>query len=146
MNSNNNNKKIFVPVIIYNNADTDRSRILSDNKGRTGIYLWIHRESEKFYIGSAVDLSNRLSKYYSFPELNKWDNYISRALIHHTYSAFSLSILEYIDIANSSKEEARKLILSREQFYLDFIFSEDEPNTYNILKIAGSLLGYQHSE
>jgi len=45
-----------------------------------------------------------------------------------------------------SKEDSRKLILEREQFYLGLIFSIDEPNTYNVLKVAGSLLGFNHSD
>jgi len=134
---------IFVPVMIYHNAETDKSKILSDNKGKAAIYLWTHI-SGKIYIGSTVDLSKRMSKYYTFSWLNQTDNYISRALLHHTYSAFSLSILEYIDITGLSKEEARELILEREQYYLDLIFLNDESNTYNILKEAGSSLGYIH--
>src|SRR5579871_707953 len=70
--------------------------------------------------------------------------YICNALVHHGHSAFSLTILEYIDIANLSKEEARKLILEREQYYLDLFFNKEEP-LYNILKIVGSSLGYKHS-
>ena len=136
----------IVPIIIYSNAETDKSKIFSDNKGRAAIYLWTHKESGKRYVGSAVNLSERMYQYFSLLWLKQVDSYISRALIHHTHSAFSLSILEYIDISNFSKEEARKFILGREQYYLDFIFSEDEPNTYNILKVAGSLLGFQHSE
>ena len=45
--------------------------------------------------------------------------YICNAIITHTHSAFSLFIFEYINIENLSKEDARKLILSREQYYLD---------------------------
>ena len=33
------------------------------------------------------------------------------------------------------------MILSREQIYLDLMFSADEPNTYNILKVTGFSLG-----
>ena len=51
--------------------------------------------------------------------------YICKALLYYRYSAFTLSILEYIDISNLSKEETRKLILSREQFYIDFLFLVD---------------------
>ena len=43
-------------------------------------------------------------------------------------------------------EESRKLILSREQYYLDLMFLDDEPNTYNILTTAGSSLGFLHLE
>jgi len=139
-------ESFLVPIMIYNNTDTEKSRILFENKGKTGIYMWTHNLSGKIYIGSAVDLSKRLKNYYFISTLKTWDNYISRALITHGYSTFSLSILEFIDISNLSLEESKKLILEREQYYLDIIFSVDEPNSYNILKVAGSLLGYKHTE
>ena len=63
------------------------------------------------------------------------------ALLTYKHSSFSIAILEYIVISNLSIEEARLLILKREQVYLDLIFEVDEPLTYNINKIAGSLLG-----
>lgn len=67
--------------------------------------------------------------------------HINRALLHHGHNAFSLSILEYIDITNLSVEEKRKLILLREQFFLDSL----KP-VYNILKVADSSLGFIQSE
>jgi len=136
----------FVPLMVYNNAETDRSRILPDNKDKTGIYMWTHKKSDKKYVGSAVDLFIRLNNYYSPSNLKNDDNYICRALLCHGYSAFSLSIIEIIDISNLSKKDARELIFSREQFYLDLMFSADEPDTYNILKVVGSSLGKLHSE
>lgn len=137
---------IFVPIMIYN-ADKDKSQILTDLKGKAGIYLWIHKESGKRYIGSAFDLSKRLKDYYSTFYLKRTNNYICNAIIYHTHSAFYLSILEYIDIpTNLTKEEARKLILESEQFYLDYIFSLDDSNIYNILPTAGSSLGHNLSE
>jgi hypothetical protein len=38
---------ICVPVKFYLNADTDKSKILSDNKGKAGVYLFTHKESGK---------------------------------------------------------------------------------------------------
>jgi len=128
------------PVIIYNNAEIDRLQILSDNKDKAGIYQWTHKESGKFYIGSAVDLCNRLKKYFFSSELKRMKNYISKALILHTHSKFSLTILEYIDISNLSLEEARKKILTREQHYIDSLSP-----IYNINLIAGSRLGSFHT-
>lgn len=128
-------------MMIYPKPDRDKSRILSDLKGKTGIYMWTHKESSRVYIGSALDLSNRLGYYYTPSWLKQADTYITRALILHTHSAFCLSILNYIDISNLDKEKARLLILESEQFYLDSIFSLDESNTYNLLKVAGSSLG-----
>jgi len=101
-------------------------------------------ESGTIYIGSATDLSIRLLPYYMPSQLKRIDNYICRAILRHGHSTFSLSIIEYIDISNLDQEKARNLILSREQVYLDLIFSIDKPNTYNILKVAGSPLGYKH--
>jgi group I intron endonuclease len=139
MKTNNNNNGSFVPVIIYNNADIDKLQILKDNKGRTGIYMWVH-ESGKIYVGSAVDLSKRISEYFSIKYLdNNKKMYICNALNHHGYAAFSLLILEYIDIANLSKEQANKLILG--QFFIDSLSPE-----YNINPTAGSRLGSKHTE
>jgi group I intron endonuclease len=136
-----------LPVIVYSNAETDKSTILSDNKGKAGIYQWKHKESGKIYIGSAFDLYKRFTLYFSKPYLTRFrKSYIYRALLLHGYSAFSLSIVEYIDISHLSKEDARLFIIKREQHFLDQIFSVDEPNTYNLLKVAGSLLGFKHDE
>lgn len=87
-----------------------------------------------------------MKDYFSPFYLKRAKNYIYNALLLHDYSTFNLSILEYINISNLSKEEVLGLILEREQFYLDLIFLEDKSNTYNILKVAGSRLGLKHSE
>lgn len=60
---------------------------------------------------------------------------IEKALLKHGYSNFkgrASEILEYCD-----KDE----VLSREQYYLDLLKPE-----YNVLKKAGSSLGFTHSE
>src|ERR1700761_4694332 len=88
---------IFVPIMIYPNPETEKSTILSDNKGKTGIYQWKHNESGKIYIGSAFDLSNRLNRYFTLSWLKQADNYICRALLLHGQNKFSLTIFEYIN-------------------------------------------------
>jgi group I intron endonuclease len=57
---------------------------------------------------------------------------IYRSLLKNSYSKFSLEILEYC--------HAEKCI-EREQYYLNLLTPE-----YNILKQAGSSLGFKHSE
>ncbi|OAQ21992.1 intron endonuclease, partial [Linnemannia elongata AG-77] len=132
----------LIPIVVYSNADIDKPNILTAVKGKAGIYMWTHKETGKSYVGSAIDLSKRLSNYYSIGYLTRYSNsIICNALYHHGYSKFSLTILEYIDISNLSKLEAKKLILEREQFYIDTL----KPD-YNILKIAGNLLGFKHSK
>ena len=57
---------------------------------------------------------------------------INRALTKYGYSNFSLEILEYC-----TPFEA----ITKEQYYLNLLNPE-----YNILKIAGSTLGFKQSE
>lgn len=135
----------FVPIMVYHNARTDKSRILSDNKSKAGIYMWVNTKSGKIYIGSALNLSKRFYRYFSVLALKRDDSYICRALLHYTHSAFSLHIIEYIDITSLSSEEARIKILEKEQFYLDIIFLTNKDNIFNINPTAGSSLGYKHS-
>jgi hypothetical protein len=56
---------------------------------------------------------------------------IYRSLLKNCYSKFKLEILEYCEI---------DILIEREQYYLDRIKPE-----YNILKKAGSLVGFKHS-
>lgn len=143
-NNNNfiNNYNSLILAVIYNNAEIEKLQILKNNKERSGIYIWTHKESRNLYIDSAINLKTRLLQYYNIHHLecNK-SMYIYNALRNHGYSVFSFSTLEYIDISNLSKEDARKLILEREQYYLDFLVPQ-----YNILKIAGSQLSIYHTE
>ena len=57
---------------------------------------------------------------------------ITKALLKYGYSVFSLEILEYCEALEA---------ISREQYYPDLLKPE-----YNVLKIAGSPLGYKHPE
>ena len=137
----------FVPIKYYSNTKTEKTQIFSDNVGKAGVYLWTHIKSGKIYIGSAVDLSKRFKNYFNKSYLSRFKKmHICNALLHHGYPSFNLTILEYIDVTNLSKYKTRKLILEREQYYLDLIFLVEKSDTYNILQVAGSLLGYNHTE
>lgn len=57
---------------------------------------------------------------------------IHNALLKYGYNSFSLEIIEYCDPSNC---------IEREQYYIDLLNPE-----YNILKTAGSLLGFKHSK
>jgi group I intron endonuclease len=87
-------------------------------------------------VGSARNLSKRLRVYYSPSGVEKIlltsSSRFLRALLNYGYSKFRLQILEYCD---SDK------CIEREQYYLDSLNPE-----YNILKKAGSSLGYKHTE
>lgn len=53
------------PVATYSNAKIHNKNIRTVNKGKSGIYRFSNLLNGKSYVGSAVDLSKRLSTYYS---------------------------------------------------------------------------------
>ena len=63
--------------------------------------MWKNSINDKKYIGSAVDLSNRLSSYYytTYMEyaLKRGLSHIYRALLKNGHVNFSLTILEYCE-------------------------------------------------
>ena len=112
----------------YNNADICKDQILSDNKNKAGIYMWTNSKNGKCYIGSAVDLSNRLKFYYSKLSMENYlknsKSSIYNAILKYGHSNFSLTILEYCE---------PEQCLEREDFYLS-----SEKHEYNICQKAGS--------
>ncbi len=121
---------------IYKNADIDKLHIITENKGKAGVYRWINIANGKSYIGSSVDLGRRLKDYFTLGYLEfgikKSQSHIYKSLLKNGYSNFSFEILEYCE-----PEKA----IEREQHYIDLFQPE-----YNILKKAGSLYGFKHSE
>uniref|UniRef100_UPI0030E2B6C2 hypothetical protein n=1 Tax=Dematophora necatrix TaxID=2751867 RepID=UPI0030E2B6C2 len=122
------------PVKVYLEPDKEKELIVNGNKGRTGIYRWVLKESGKSYIGSSANLSTRFKQYFNYNHISypKRNLRIYKALLKYGYAGFSLEILEYCNT---------DVLLQREQFYFDTLNPE-----YNILKVAGSPLGYRHSE
>jgi len=123
-----------VPVRVYINSDEEKDLIINENKGRSGIYRWVHIESGKSYVGSSANLSVRFKQYFNYNHIShpKRNMTICKSLLKHGYAKFRLEVLEY---CSTDK------LLTREQFYFDSYNPE-----YNILKIAGSPLGYRHNE
>jgi hypothetical protein len=121
----------ITPVKVYSNADVEKVKIFAENHDKAGVYRWVNKINGNTYVGSSVDIGNRLYSYYSLRSLAKSNRPIERALLKHGFSNFSLEILEYCDI---------KEALNREQYYLDNLKPE-----YNIVETAGSTLGYKHT-
>ena len=125
---------LIAPVVTYSNADQDKALAVRHNRGKSGIYRWVHIESGKSYIGSSVNLSIRLSQYYNYNHISdpKHNMTIYKALLRYGYATFRLEILEFCTLEK---------LMEREQFYIDNYKPE-----YNILKVAGSSFGFRHSE
>jgi predicted GIY-YIG superfamily endonuclease len=109
-----------------------KNALYSENNGKSRIYLWLNITNDKYYIGSAKNLTRRFSQYYSEKYLKAVKGIIHKALLKNKHEKFALYILEYCEV--------KELIL-REQYYIDMLTPQ-----YNILKIAGSTVGFKHTE
>lgn len=112
----------------------NRYIIISENKKSKGIYLLYNNVNNKYYIGSAENLSTRINNYYYLSRLND-NRYISNSINNYGHNNFSVFILESYNLNENIN------ILEREQFYID----KYKPKL-NILNIAGNSLGFKHAD
>lgn len=95
--------------IIYENPKINKKQILSENKGKSGIYRWTNFLNDNSYIGSSVNLSRRLSCYYSKSQMENilkiGKSAIYSAILKHGLSKFQLEILEYCETSQLLKRE-----------------------------------------
>jgi len=104
----------------------------------SGIYKIFNKISEKFYIGSAVNIKDRWRQHcYKLKNIKHRNAFLQAAWNLHGQEAFELIILEYCE---------KDKLLEREQYWLDLTQCYDKNIGYNLNKIAGSMLGYKHSE
>jgi len=121
------------PKYIYINSEYQKVEMLKELKNISGIYLWYNNITDNYYIGSANNLSNRLSRYYRPSELTRIKgSLIHKALLKYGHKSFSVYILEICKYNE---------LISREQYYFNLL----KP-IYNILKLASSSQGYIHNE
>jgi hypothetical protein len=135
-NNNNYNNINIIPVVSYSNTDKYKHIIYKENKNKSGIYRWNNLVTGSSYVGSALNLTNRLSNYFSPVFLKRsvlrGKSIIYNSLLKYGYCNFSLDIIEYCESS---------ILIKREQYYIDTLNPE-----YNILKRAGSILGYKHTK
>jgi group I intron endonuclease len=125
------------PIYQFTNAQEaiKSGQIKAVTTGKCGIYSWYNNVNGKTYVGSAVDLWNRICDYNQEAYQREHANDpIVRALVKYGLANFTLYVLEY---TSSVKE----VLLAAEQKYLDLLQPE-----YNVLKTAGNSQGYKHSE
>lgn len=101
---------------------------------KTGIYKIENQINKKCYIGSTIGLfKNRYFAHKTKLDNNKhYNNHLQNSYNKYGRENFVFSILEQCEI---------KECIKREQYYID-LFKPD----YNILKTAGSFLGYKHTK
>ena len=88
---------LIVTIVTYGNADQAKYLAVKHNKGKSGVYPWVHKKSGNSYIGSSVNLSKRFTLNYNYNHISdpKHKITIFKALLRYGYATFRLEILEY---------------------------------------------------
>lgn len=116
----------------YDNPVDQRDQIRKDNINKSGVYAWINKINQKFYVGSGTKLYKRIADYYQPWYLSARPNLtVIKALNKYGMINFYLVILEHTD---------KDSLIKCEQKWIDQLKSE-----YNISKLAGNTLGYKHT-
>ena len=89
---------LIKPITSFYNCDTSKNSIfeLAKSCNNQGVvYCWLNQINNKSYVGSSVNLTVRLYKYYSFRHLESSRRPIEKSLLKYGYSNFSFHLLEY---------------------------------------------------
>lgn len=99
----------------------------------SGIYIITNTTNDKIYIGSSVNMYSRWKRHIKDLNNNKHHSkYLQNSWFKYGEENFTFEIIEQCE---------RSKLIEREQVWLDFFKPE-----YNSCKIAGSCLGFKHSE
>ncbi len=103
-----------------------------------GVYAIRNVLDGRVYVGSALNLRRRWSAHKSLLRLGRHHSlHLQRAWARDGEESFVFEVLEYVADAAT--------ILQREQWHIDYLGAASGFG-YNILKQAGSRLGFRHSE
>lgn len=101
-----------------------------------GIYIIEHTASARRYVGSAVDLENRLATHRSQLRAGKHKNrFLQAAWAKYGEEAFAFAFLEFI--------QHKEQLLEAEQGWIDALNCA-VPQGFNLAPVAGSSLGVVH--
>ena len=133
--NNEDNINTLIPTIIYNNFKEDRSKILIEQKDKSGIYCLINNVNSHSYVGSSINLASRMKNYLNNTFLKNRQNInmpIVKALLKYGQDNFTLYILEYVNVES---------LINRETYFITSVMPH-----YNVLKQGYSSLGYKHTK
>lgn len=111
-------------------------------KGLSGIYCIKNMITGAMYIGSSINLGERLRDHI----MDSSNVYLRNSIEKYGVANFSFIVVEFVEIfPELSHEENKANLLAREQYWLDWLFSLDEKSRYNFAPVAGSCLGVTRS-
>src|SRR4051812_48514547 len=126
----------FPVLVAFDNLDMHESLQIAKKAlyGLSGIYGFVHIPTGTSYIGSSVDLADRIMDHI---QNNSSNLHLQNAIVKYGLSHFAFVILQY---CNSSD------LLKLEQYFLDILFSLPANLRYNFARFAeASFRGLTHT-
>jgi group I intron endonuclease len=120
--------------IEYLNPQESEGIIRTSFVKKRGVYLWTNKINGKQYVGSAMDLSSRLSAYYTNSYLkyqSTQGSVISAAILKYGLSQFSLQVIVLGPSPTRDTISVSSDFILLEQYYLDRYILK-----YNVRRIA----------
>lgn len=108
--------------IEYLNVLKSEGIIRTSYKNKRGVYLWTNKINGHQYIGSSIDLSSRLSDYFTNSYLKHQSNLgkaIYLAILKYELSGFNLQIVVLGPSPNRDSISTTSDFILLEQYYLD---------------------------
>jgi hypothetical protein len=130
-NSSEDPEHSYYEKIVILDPFNNRSKISEVCKGAKGVYIFEELESNNIYVGSSINLYNRVCSYFIPSILSKSDRRVLRYFNKHGFKKVRLTLL--ILKSTSSWDQ----VIALEQKYLDLI----SPNL-NVDLVAGGYNGY----
>lgn len=111
------------------------ARPKNETLSKSGIYkIYFEQDPSIFYVGSAINFHRRKTRHiYQLKNETHKNTYLQRLCNKYGVKSLIFEILETVSDHNN--------LISTEQYYIDKLSPK-----INILKTAGSALGYKHSE
>jgi group I intron endonuclease len=113
------------------------------NSKKTGVYKITNLKNNKIYIGSSTStkdgFKDRIKTHIRLLDRGEhYNKHLQSAWVKYGSQMFKFEILEELT--------GKLKILEREQYYIDVLDATNPKIGYNKAKIAGSILGYKHTE
>jgi group I intron endonuclease len=118
----------------------------SDIKAKSGIYKIYTPYNGKCYVGSAVDIANRIRTHKCQLRKNEHhSSYLQRVFNKRGEGVIRMDLLEALSLDNfDNVMDFKDFLLKREQFFIDYLDSYN--NGYNSVGKANSTLGFKMPE
>lgn len=116
---------------------------MEDLRGKAGIYKIVNAINGKVYVGSSVNLYNRIKNHFiTLNNKNHHNNHLQKAYNKYGEENFYFEIIEIV-IKNENNNIFKESILKIEQYWIDKLNACNEKYGYNLAPKASSLLGYK---